>query len=344
LPRVLFLTWSKNQPSTKYRVHQYLDGLERDGFKTEVFLANGLTPVRRFTMLQKAKAADVVYIQKKLFHPVFLPLLKAANPNIVFDFDDAAFAREPYNPKPRGMSPGSRSAVGRLNAALKTARAVVAGNSFLAAYATRYNQRVHELPTPVDTAAGASGTGASAAGGSHLPHHGTVTIGWLGTSKNLYYLKGVTGALKQVVDECPRVKVSVLSNGSFVSEGLAIENLQWSPESESQWLSSVNVGIMPLEHDDWSRGKCAFKLLQYMAAGIATVSSPVGMNVEVIQDGANGLLADTAYDWREKLLALVRNPRLREDLGACGRRTVEEKYSLSVCRKKLGDILYTTLR
>jgi hypothetical protein len=333
-----------------------------------LFPAGGLTPARRIRMLQRAKAADIVFIQKKLFHPIFLPVLKAANPNIVFDFDDAAFAREPYNPKPRGMSPGSSSSVGRIKAVLKKARAVVAGNSFLASYAREYNENVYELPTPVDTGEGLAegrfkadasvlsveGAGSprvKSAGGPHETETGgpinpgshAVTIGWLGTSKNLYYLNGLTDPLKQVIGQCPTTRLSVISNGKFEPADLPVENLPWSPDAESEWLNSIDVGIMPLEHDDWSRGKCAFKLLQYMAAGLPTVSSPVGMNVEVIQDGANGYLADTEEEWREKLLALVREPRLRHDLGSSGLRTVEQKYSLSVCLKRLKEILGSTL-
>jgi len=404
LNKVLFLTWSMNQPSTKYRVHQYIEPLERDGFEVEVFQAGGLTPAKRLKMLRRAGAADVVYIQKKLFHPVFLPLLKAANHNIVFDFDDAAFAREPYDSNPRGMSPGSPSTVSRLKAVLKTSKAVVAGNSFLASYARKYNENVHVLPTPVDvggsrasgmrdaregsrlgragdkrvgpndgerrdppagnrhpsagepdaagpdrhetsvgnTASPARGTSSSGSDGPPNPS-GTasrpVTIGWLGTSKNLYYLKGIAGALKHVTDRLPGVKISVVSNGRFEPEGLDVENLPWSPEAEANWLSEIDIGIMPLAHDDWSRGKCAFKLLQYMAAGVPTVSSPVGMNAEVVVDGVNGLLADTESEWTEKLLSLAENADLRAKLGASGRRTVEKEYSLGVCLKRLEGIL-----
>ena len=111
------------------------------------------------------------------------------------------------------------------------------------------------------------------------------------------------------------------------------------PEAEAEWLGSIDIGIMPLEDDDWSRGKCAFKLLQYMAAGVPTVSSPVGMNAEVIVDGVNGLLAETESEWSEKLLALAEDADLRKKLGASGRRTVEEEYSLGVCLGRLEGIL-----
>jgi len=330
VPDVLFLTWSESQPSTRYRIHQYLRRLERDGISTELFPVSGLTPGRRIELLKRARRAGVVYVQKKLFNPLFLPLLATANPNVAFDFDDAAFAREPWEERPRGMAPGSPAAVRRLRTILRRARAVVAGNSFLASFARKHNRRVYVLPTPVDTSRrAAAGDGA----------RDGLTIGWLGTSKNLYYLKLIERPLAEVCSEIPGAKLSVLSNAPFESRLLPVENVRWSQESEAEWLRSVDVGIMPLSDDDWSRGKCAFKLLQYMAAGLPTISSPVGMNAEVIRDGTNGLLAETAEAWREKLVALLRDRALREEIGARARETVERDYSLEVCLKKLEGIL-----
>jgi glycosyltransferase involved in cell wall biosynthesis len=197
-----------------------------------------------------------------------------------------------------------------------------------------------------ESPAGDSSDGGPRKNGARGGNDGTVkavTIGWLGTSKNLYYLNGLTGAMKELMSRYPHARFSVISNGKFQPAGIDVENLSWSLEAEGGWLRSIDVGIMPLEHDDWSKGKCAFKLLQYMAAGLPTVSSPVGMNAEVIQDGVNGLLADSEMEWAEKLSALIEAPQLREDLGNAGRCTVEEKYSLGVCLKRLERILEATL-
>ncbi len=340
MPKVLFVTWSESQPSTRYRIHKYLPGLERDGFETELFPASGLTLGRRAALLIRAASADVVYVQKKLFNPVFLPVLAAANGKIVFDYDDASFAPEPYNQRPRGMAPGSKSTVGRLTAALRRARAVVAGNSFLASYAKRHNRNVHVLPTPVDTEASRPAlfrqceTKPSPARGE-----GPLRIGWLGTSKNLYYLRKALPALEKVRSRLHGVELSVLSNALLETDVIAVRNVPWSEKIEPEWLASLDAGIMPLEEDDWSRGKCAFKLLQYMAAGLPTVSSPVGMNLEVVEDGVNGMHAGTTEEWAAKLCALLEDPRLRAEMGSRARRTVEDKYSLRVCLKKLEHIL-----
>jgi glycosyltransferase involved in cell wall biosynthesis len=331
LPSVLFLTWSRNQPSTRYRVHQYLEGLSYDGFDVEVFLSGGLTLGRRYELLKRARAADVVYVQKKLFNRAFLPLLARANPNLLYDFDDAGFAVEPWETKPRGMAPGSPPTIKRLNAVLKRARGVVAGNEFLASYASQYNGAVHVLPTPVDT----GGASPADAGGAV----GTGRIGWLGTSKNLFYLKRIGPALGGIRRAFPDARLSVLSNAEADIDGITVENVPWSPQREAEWLRSIDVGIMPLENDDWSRGKCAFKLLQYMAAGLPTVSSPVGMNAEVIEDGVNGMLAATEEQWSRKIVSLLESPGLRKEMGAKARRTVEQKYSLEVCRRRMEEIL-----
>jgi glycosyltransferase involved in cell wall biosynthesis len=318
-------------------VHQYLDGLSRDGFDTEVFLAGGLNPRRRLELLRRARAADVIFIQKKLFHPIFLPLIGMANSNIVFDYDDAAFAVEPWENRPRGMAPGSASSVRRLKAILKRARTVVAGNEYLASYARKYNRNVRVLPTPVNT-------GGTAETGSRDKRDGGLRVGWLGTSKNLYYLKHVQAGIDEALNKFPGAKLSVLSNAEIELGATPVENVRWSPENEAGWLGSIDVGVMPLEDDGWSRGKCAFKLLQYMAAGLPTVSSPVGMNAEVIEDGVNGMLAKTDTEWSYKIAALLGNGRLREEIGERARRTVEKKYSLDVCTRELTDILRATLR
>lgn len=335
MPSVLFLTWSRNQPSTRYRVHQYLDRLSRSGFDVEVFLAGGLSAGRRYELLKRARAVDVVYTQKKLFNRAFLPLIAWANPNLLYDFDDAGFAVEPWESKPRGMAPGSRSTVRRLNATLKRAVAVVAGNKFLSSYAERYNSNVYVLPTPVDT----ESVGPRGRPGGE----GTGRIGWLGTSKNLYYLRRLLPALREVSERLPGVKLSVLSNAGFNADGIPVENVRWSPDKEAEWMGSIDVGIMPLEDDDWSRGKCAFKLLQYMAAGLPTVSSPVGMNAEVVQDGVNGMLAGTRDEWSRKLVTLLETPGLRGELGANARRTAVQKYSLDVCARRMESILRSVL-
>jgi len=229
------------------------------------------------------------------------------------------------------MAPGSSAVVRRLHAVLRKAAAVVAGNRFLASYAEKFNAEVHVLPTPVDTRAATSGSKKRTGDGTR--------IGWLGTSKNLYYLRLIEQPLAEACRAVPGARLSVLCSEPYESEVLPVENLRWSPEAEQRWLASLDVGIMPLSDDDWSRGKCAFKLLRYMAAGLATVSSPVGMNAEVVRDGVNGMLAGTPAAWTSKLALLLRSADLRRELGARAAETVQERYSLEVCTKKLEGIL-----
>ncbi len=337
MPKILFMTRSERQASTRYRVHQYLDGLNRDGFQTVVIPANRMTPRKRALLLSEAGSADLVFIQKKLFHPVFLRLLKALNSNIVFDFDDALFAREPYVRTLRKMSPGSRTAIGRLRAVLKVAKIVIAGNTFLSGYARKYCDRVHEVPTPVDCSR------------RLLPEDREdrdsheVVLGWLGTSNNLYYLERLNPILKLIADNGYPIRLSVIADVRFEGRGFAVENVEWNPETESRWLREIDIGLMPLERDDWSRGKCAFKLLQYLSVGLSTVSSAVGMNREVIQDGMNGFLADSNAEWTEKLHSLITSPELRAAHGRMALKTVEKRYSLDVCSGRLRKILLDAL-
>jgi glycosyltransferase involved in cell wall biosynthesis len=125
-------------------------------------------------------------------------------------------------------------------------------------------------------------------------------------------------------------------------EGVETEAMQWRAATEIQDLRPFDIGVMPLPDDDWSKGKCGLKALQFMALGVPTVCSPVGVNTDIIQDGANGMLATTEDKWVEKLRQLLHSPELRGKLGKAGRETVEEKYSAKAVAPKFYEALAKT--
>ena len=107
-----------------------------------------------------------------------------------------------------------------------------------------------------------------------------------------------------------------------------IDPVLWSPANEIAALASSHIGVMPLTDDEWSRGKCAFKLLQYMAASLPCVASPVGANTEAVLENETGFHASNSAEWEAALERLIRSPELRARLGAAGRRLVEERYGV----------------
>jgi glycosyltransferase involved in cell wall biosynthesis len=119
----------------------------------------------------------------------------------------------------------------------------------------------------------------------------------------------------------------VIGPSDYRLEGVDVEVLPWRSDTETRDLAEADIGVMPLPDDPWSRGKCACKALQYMGLGIPAVCSPVGINSDLIRDGENGFLANTAEEWIAKLTLLLHSTQLRRKLGLAGRKTVEERFS-----------------
>jgi glycosyltransferase involved in cell wall biosynthesis len=130
----------------------------------------------------------------------------------------------------------------------------------------------------------------------------------------------------------------VIGTPNYELEGVDVEAMPWRAETETEDLGAIDIGVMPLPDDNWSKGKCGLKALQYMALGVPTICSPVGVNTDIIQDGVNGLIADTEDEWVAKMTTLIRSVRLREQLGESGRVTVEQKYSAIVQAPRVYEI------
>jgi glycosyltransferase involved in cell wall biosynthesis len=160
-----------------------------------------------------------------------------------------------------------------------------------------------------------------------------LVIGWTGTHSTSAYLEGIYSAL-ETLNKKYNFKFLVISNKQ-PSRQLAVDSWQeWQKETEIEDLDQIDIGIMPMPDNDWTRGKCGFKALQFMALGKPVVASPVGVNTEIIQDGVNGFLASAEEEWVEKLSRLIEDPELRERLGKAGRKTVVERYSVEANKEK----------
>jgi glycosyltransferase involved in cell wall biosynthesis len=345
-------------PSQRYRVEQWEPLLKERGveivykpFESEELnavlyqpgrMAKKMSLVaealrRRFVDVREARAFDAVYILREaalLGPPVFERMLARARVPFVFDFDDAVFERY-VSPSNGYLSylkfPGKTRTVCRL------AAHVMAGNEYLADYARQVNKHVTVVPTTVDTSKYTIEPRAA----SDVP-----VIGWTGSYSTVQHLLTLAGALRRLArTEAFRLRV-IGSPGMRLEalEELDVEVLPWRSETEVEDLRPVDVGVMPLPEDRWSRGKCGMKALQYMGLGVPTVCSPVGVNSEIIRDGENGLLASDEDEWVEKLRLLLRSPSLRERMGRAGRATVEARYSAAVQAPRVFQILESVVR
>ncbi len=284
---------------------------------------------RRIRTLMQVREYDAVYVFREaaLFGPpLFEYWVSRAGVPMIFDFDDAIFV--PYVSPSNGYLsylkfPGKTRTICRLSAH------VMAGNPYLAEYAGQVNDRITIVPTTIDTDK-YNGVPQSLTRASIGASDGNVpVIGWSGSFSTVQHLDTLRGALQRLA-RLERFKLRVIGTPRYELDGVEVEALPWRAATELDDLGLIDIGVMPLPDDQWSKGKCGLKALQYMALGVPTVCSPVGVNSEIIRDGENGLLAASEDEWVETLALLLRSPELRRRLGAAGRATVEQRYSAIV--------------
>ncbi len=323
--RVLFLILGDHAPSSRYRVLQYLPYLKEEGIEPVVKDLQG-GRAKKWGTLWGARRFSMVFVQKLLLRPLERVIIRSGSPRMVFDFDDAIIYRD--SAKGAGLS------AGRLRRFRKTVRSsdlVIAGNAYLRGLAEAEAARVITIPTPIDMQRYTEK-------GHSDPHK--VSIGWIGGQGTLFYLEGLEPVLKEVCRRVEGVGVKVVSNAFPKWTGVPLECKEWSYEEEIADLHSFDIGIMPLTDDPWSRGKCGFKLLQYMAVGLPVVCSPVGVNGEIVEDGHNGLLARDPQQWATCLELLARDSEMRRRLGESARKTVMERYSLDRWALRMASALW----
>jgi glycosyltransferase involved in cell wall biosynthesis len=319
MPSILIVTIGADKPSTRLRIAPLGERLCQRGWQvTTREVRNSLAG--RIGLLRDAGRHDLVLLQKKLFPAAYVKLLRRANPRLVFDVDDAIMFHELER-----NEPVTGRFFERYAAIAAASRLVVAGNRYVAEFARAARTRggqddVAILPTPVDT-------GRLTAKPSYEGNDGFVA-GWIGTKGNLSQLTPLAEALREVQAQVPGFRLRVIADGSPELAGIRVESQPWRHATEATDLQGFDVGIMPLADTLWNRGKGGFKLLQYMAAGLPAVASPVGINADIVRHGENGFLAADPATWRDALLALAADIELRRRVGTAARRTIESGYSV----------------
>jgi len=344
-PKILFLIPYPLgvAPSQRFRFEQYFEILKESGFefdsqsfvdeKTwEVLYLKGYLMkktigilqgfLRRFYLLFFLKKYHFVFIHREaapLFPPIFEFLIaNVFQKKIIYDFDDAIWL--PNTSKQNRMATFLKFSK-KVKYVCRWAYKISAGNDYLCAYARQFNPNVVLNPTTID-----------------MNHHkkqenqevriaDKIVIGWTGSHSTLRYLQEIERVIKEIEQNYP-ITFLVIANQKPEIQVDSLVFVPWKKESEVVDLLKIHIGIMPLTDDEWAKGKCGFKALQYMSLGIPTLASPVGVNTKIIQDGKNGFLCDRAEVWREKIILLIENENLRIELGKNARRTVEKYYSV----------------
>ena len=322
---ILVLSKGAESASTRYRALQYLDRLAAAGHRVQhMRLAGGTTNTVR--ALLAARKTDLVLVLRKTLPSPTLWLLRWAARRLVFDLDDAIFCNTDGTPSPTRMS--------RFASMARCCDHVTAGNGFLAKAAARFNPAVSVIPTCVDVSRYFVGNEKS------LDHFDVV---WIGSSSTRKYLEAVVPALREASRQIPGFRLKIIADFDLDDPGFPTVPIRWRADMEAAELASAHVGIAPMSDDDWSRGKCALKVLQYMAAGLPVVSSPAGVNSEAVIPGKTGFLAKNDSEWLDALLLLAGDPELRRKMGLAGRHRVGERYSIDVVFSELLSVLESTL-
>lgn len=277
---------------------------------------------------------DVIFLHRELapFGPPFLErLLVGKGIPLVYDFDDAIFLPDVSE---ANQAFQSLKWVSKTATICRLASHVVVGNRYLADYARCYTDRVSTIPTTVDVEAYAPKADV---------HVGDIpVIGWSGSVSTVKHLRTLAATLRRLRERV-RYRLKVVGTPDFALPGVDVEAKPWNAGTEVEDLQSFDVGLMPLPDDAWSRGKCGLKALQYMAVGVPTVASPIGVNCEIIDDGHNGFLASSEDEWIEKISTLLTDESVRGRLAKEGRRTVEERYAGRVQAPRLLSIFTSLL-
>ena len=334
MPRLMGMTNSAFDPASRVRFIQFIEDFEKAGWTVDFRptrpdrqwrssmsvkalraahyrLGRAAMKWNRWKDVRDAAGADVVFVNRDLagWGTVFERRLLRSNPRVVFDFDDAIFV----GPREKATAWMCRNAAW-----------VTPGNAYLAEFARRHTDRVTVVPTVIDTRRYRTSSDLT----GHAP--GRVRVGWSGSDQSIRAALFPSLPMLEELQRRLDYDFVIITNSR---PALPVSSLRWTfvpwrAEEEGDIARFMDVGLMPLVDDTFQRGKCGLKLLQYMAAGIATVASPVGVNAEITVSGTTGFLATTPPEWASALEALVGSQARRVAMGRAGRQRCQEAYSL----------------
>lgn len=350
--KILYFTkYSRNAGSSRLRSFQYFPYFERRGITVEVsplfserylhLLYSGRSTkkeavkgyIKRFLKLFSLREYDRIVIEKELF-PYLPPLaegLLSTTKGYAVDYDDAIFHNYDQN-----ANVIIRSILrNKIGLVMKWSKNVIAGNQYIADYAAGARAEkitiIHTNPDLTKYQIIAQGT---------EPNDECI-VGWIGNQSTYdRFVKPCKQLIIRAMEECG-VKFHFIGcrDDSFVNKKVSF--VEWTEESEVASLLSLDIGIMPIPDSPFERGKCSFKLLQYMACSLPVIASPVGMNTQVVENGVNGLLASSDDEWVAAIRHLADNPALRKEMGKRGREYVIENFQMEQSFNKLLHVIST---
>ena len=309
-----FLVKNKHAPSFRHRLQSAFPVFKDAGFRCEILEKNG-NMLQILSDFRKRDSRAFLIISKALFTPDQCNLIRNSVYKIIYDIDDAVYL---LKPRRIGFPPTKPERQHRkFIATCEIVDLVTTGNSSLAKYCTRYARRVQLLPTPIDITTYDSLSKLKTSG---------IRLVWIGLPENLMYLQLIRPVLARIAKAFPTVCLRIVCSEFPNWLEIPIERVVWSEEVEAKSLCSSDIGIMPLSDDEWCRNKCAFKILQYMAARLPCVASPVGVNSSVVLEGITGYLPRNQKEWFSTLSILLSSSEKRKAMGELAYQKVIENH------------------
>jgi glycosyltransferase involved in cell wall biosynthesis len=305
----------------------YLEALFTKGMrsKTHTFLAY----LHRLRDLLRIGSYDFIMVQYELFPYLPAPfeaLLRLTKKPVVYDIDDAIFHQYDAHKNPRIRS----FLGGKLHPIMKRADLALCGNTYLADYVSRFSKRTEIVPTVVDT----DNYRTRPTPETHAP----ITVGWMGSPSTWDYCLPMTDMLSENT-RAGRLSFLAVGAEHKASDDFPFTFRAWEESREVADIHDMDIGIMPIPDAPWARGKCGYKLIQYMACGLPVIASPVGVNRDIVTHGVNGFLASSEAEWREAITTLATHASLRARMGEEGRKRVVERYSLQAHGPRVAQLL-----
>ncbi|NNC95600.1 MAG: glycosyltransferase family 4 protein [Chitinophagales bacterium] len=342
--KILFIVPHRvgRSPGQRFRFEQYFDKLEAAGYEITVsnllsenddvtfysrsrYFQKGIIVLKsiwkRYADLLRAGNFDIIFVYREaimLGSVWFEENLAKSGARLIMDFDDAIWLKD--------VSEGNKN-IAFLKKPEKTFRIVeladlvIVGNKFIADRCSMYNNNIKCIPTTIDT-------------DYHRPYHdgradqAKICIGWTGTETTLKHFETALPSLERIYEKySDKIHFKLICDKAIEYPSIGLRSERWNKETEIQDLNEMDIGLMPLPDDEWSRAKCGFKALQYLSLEIPAIVSPVGVNTKIIDDGINGFFAKTSQEWFEKLELLILSHELRVRMGKAGREKVKVEFS-----------------
>ncbi len=312
--KTAYLVQETGSATACYRAAQYIPYLAERGIEAALIRI----PARHYDRLHLFRTLnqyDLVILVGRLMNLAHFRILRHFSRRLVFDLDDALFLRDSKAPTPFSLTRRIR-----FRRTVRLSDFILCGNAWLLERVKRTNPRAELVPTVIDLTRYVK-----------LREHKQrpcFRAVWIGSSSTLFYLERILPFIEQLSGSIDRFSLRVIADRFPRSEAVAIEKIPWSSDNEAALLGECDAGLMPLLDDNWSKGKCGLKLLQYGAAGLPSVCSPTTANEAIVKNGISGFHASSPEQWRESLIKLARDAGMRSAMGEAARETVSKRYSI----------------